>query len=203
MATEKKGNPHWGDMPDPVMRNCIVCGKEFETVRANHKTCSPACKLLRGNQMKHQRYISLSKHYTSKSMCRLCGEPVQNELTACGTRSRRRMHEKCVLKDVNETLAAGKQLSDKQFQRLYSFGYDRSEMEILQFRTMTICKLCGEPVVREGERPGKHMHDSCVYDYIADRMKKGIKLTNNDYSRARHAGVNILEVRRKVASGEI
>lgn len=58
--------------------------------------------------------------------CKICGKEVKPEYSVYGP-SYRRMHEECIIEDCMKTIDEGKTLSKKQYMRLYTLGYNKTE----------------------------------------------------------------------------
>lgn len=115
---------------------CKICGKEFQTNHHSKITCSQECS----NKNRFDRYKMMSKeekqktheYYASKhepkSVCRICGKIIEQNVTSTG-HTAKRYHDECVIKDCLSTMYAGKRISHSQQLRLYSRGYTIKELK--------------------------------------------------------------------------
>lgn len=99
-----------------IIKNCTVCGKEFEARQSNFVYCSAECRRIGRNRV-HSRYVERDKYKIRKRCrdrcreksrqnlppCRICGKPVPKEWT--GTRySQSFYHLDCIADKVKSLL---------------------------------------------------------------------------------------------------
>lgn len=111
-----------------MTRECMICGKEFETNHGTKKFCSKECAAINHRQVAKDWYRIHGKVYRKQSngivLCRICGEPIYRNV---GIRSTSIMHDECVFKQCKDVLQAGEKLSTAQIQRLSARGYTQKE----------------------------------------------------------------------------
>lgn len=99
-----------------IIKNCTVCGKEFEARQSNFVYCSAECRRIGRNKV-HSVYVDKNKYKIRQRCrdrcrekakqnlppCRICGNPVPKEWT--GTRySQRFYHLECIVDQVRSLL---------------------------------------------------------------------------------------------------
>lgn len=128
-----------GDMRNPVVRNCVECGKEFTTYRAKKIICSPECKKQRVERRTKTWYqenrdyaLEMAKisyaNKPGKARCKICGKMIKQEMLV-DHKSRAQMHDKCVFDDAINTLRSGNELTGTQMQRLRARGFSVRELK--------------------------------------------------------------------------
>lgn len=121
------------------MKNCIICGKEFEPKRPHQITCgNKSCSRERG-RITTKAYYQDEDHRRSRSLhqrmrrchtlCRICGREIERGLNIDVRASNSTMHEECVVRDAVKTMQNGEKLSTAQIQRLYQRGYSLKEVK--------------------------------------------------------------------------
>lgn len=119
-------------------KTCIICGQPF-TPALRHSsvqvTCGPECrKIYNGERSrirqqdpeflakKHQYYYD-----THKTLCLICGKPVNRIFLEGRLIAKPRLHDECVYADCRRSLLCGKRLDHVQQLRLASKGYGVKE----------------------------------------------------------------------------
>lgn len=122
------------------MKNCIICGKEFEpyyALRNKQVTCgSKKCVTQRNIQYTKSYYAieennkrrKLHQRRHGTAYCRICGKKIERNHDLNFRVSNSTMHDECVINDVLETLKKGEKLSSAQVQRIYQRGYTIKEL---------------------------------------------------------------------------
>lgn len=119
-------------------KTCIICGKQFTPVLRHSSvqlTCGPECrKIYNGERSrirqqdpdflakKHQYYYG-----THKTLCLICGKPVNRVFLEGRLIAKPRLHDECVYADCRNSLLCGKRLDHVQQLRLASKGYGVKE----------------------------------------------------------------------------
>ena len=111
----------------PNQKSCSICGKMFTPVRTTQICCSKECGKVNSRICSARQY---KRPAEQKNICKICGKPVHH-ITYGVMKHLPRMHDECILDDAVKAFRAGKQITSAQFQRLYSRGYDMSEVRFI------------------------------------------------------------------------
>lgn len=128
-----------------MVKNCVVCGKEFEPIPPQRKTCSKACSESRHSQkvdeynLMYYEEIKLRRRKRARAKakpiyCKICGEVVERILYN-GRIIARKHHEQCVINEAIQAIKEKKSYrKDSRIIRAWNtFGYTVSELkEIMQ-----------------------------------------------------------------------
>ena len=126
-----------------ITKKCIICGKEFIPYYGAAKTqklCQdPECLRIHRNKASHMRYLNeqeeaklnekIRQRRKSVVLSRICGRRIVRDTPLELRASTSTMHEECVFRDCVKTIAAGKNLSGMQQQRLYSRGWTTEDVK--------------------------------------------------------------------------
>lgn len=133
-----------------MIKNCIICNKEFETTRNNTVTCSDECKLKRRRQTQNNHRIKSQTLY--KRECAICGKPFET------------YRDKQIL--------CGKEKCTEIYKTQYSENYNNVNRELINKKRVVryrkqikdssiklICSLCGKEF--DSDRRVKFCSDEC------------------------------------------
>lgn len=121
-----------------MKKTCIICGKQFTPVLRHsgiQLTCGPECRKIHNEERsiirRHDPEFLAKKHQdyydTHKTLCLICGKPVNRVFLEGRLISKPRLHDKCVYDDCRNSLLCGKRLDHVQQLRLASKGYGVKE----------------------------------------------------------------------------
>lgn len=126
-----------------ITKKCIICGKEFVPYYGavkRQKLCQdPEClrihkdnyaRIHYQNEREEARFKEKVRHRRkSVVLCRICGRQIIRNTPLELRASTSTMHEECVFRDCVKTIAAGKNLSGMQQQRLYARGWSTKDVK--------------------------------------------------------------------------
>lgn len=121
-----------------MIKQCVVCGKDFEAKNSKYVCCSCKCRekrqALKAKQWREknkEHSKEWKREYRKKNrkiiICKLCGKPVQQENLSGKTH----WHycTECALKDILETVKSGGKITMLQYNRLYVRGYCTADIK--------------------------------------------------------------------------
>lgn len=121
-------------------KQCVVCGREFNSVNSAYKICSDECRKIRNAEYCKKYSVIRGKTYQSKYrqkhakivLCKICGEPVAGVKGAVNI-GRPRYHEECVIKDAIQAILDGEKGHESiRIRRAWNtFGYGVKELKVI------------------------------------------------------------------------
>lgn len=132
----QKSKRKTGQLRNPTIEHCKICGNEFLKTSVNKQTCSTECS--RENAARNmRRYNSDNKEalaaYSRKrrkehptARCKICGELIQRGNDG---HIKTQMHDECIYNDILETLKSGHRIFPTQYLRLQSRGWTLKEFK--------------------------------------------------------------------------
>lgn len=124
-----------------VIKECIICGKEFTphyNMIDRQKCCSKDCFKVHYQRWREDWYRNNHASILQKArkdsrlknkdrvICKLCGKPIETP-NASGWRPR--YHEKCIFDDCAEAIKRGERVSATQYNRLRVRGYGIADVK--------------------------------------------------------------------------
>lgn len=110
-----------------MIKECQICGKEFNARTSRYINCSPECAQISHNRMAKSEFYKIRAKMNHRKnhprICLICNKPIPSCKDPEVRESTSAFHDRCTVLDMIHTINSGQMYTKKQKCRVCSRGY--------------------------------------------------------------------------------